>query len=746
MFLFNKNILSFIFASIFLVISCIDLFAQNVGIEKRVKILLDQMTIEEKVGQLNQYTGKAVTGPASNQKTNLQSEIKNGWVGSMLNVKGVKETREVQGLAMQSRLKIPLLFGLDVIHGYETTFPIPLAEAASWDLDAIKLSARIAAKEAAAQGIHWTFAPMVDIARDPRWGRIMEGAGEDPYLGSLIAAARVKGFQGEQLGGTDAVMACAKHFAAYGAAIAGRDYNAVDMSEQELWQTYLPPFKAAVDAGAATFMNSFNTLNGIPATGNNYLLRNVLKGKWNYKGFVVSDWNSVGEMLNWGYASDTTDAAIKAIIAGCDMDMEGRVYRKKLVQLIKEKKIDVKLIDEAVSRILYKKFELGLFDDPYRFSDSARAVKVFSDATNKIAAREVAKKSIVVLKNENSVLPLVANAKTIAIIGPAAKAKRDMAGSWNVNTDSTTMVSLYEGLAARVNNSKLLYAKGGTVLASSEAEINEAVETAMKADVVVLAVGETYDMSGESKSRANINLSGDQEKLFTAIQKTGKPIITIIMAGRPLIFENIANNANAIVYTWWLGSEAGNAIADVLFGNYNPAGKLPVTFPATMGQIPIYYSSYNTGRPYTAPKNKLYLSAYIDADNTPRYAFGYGLSYTQFKYDNIKISANKMKPSETITMSCTITNTGKVAGEEVVQLYIRDLVASVVRPLIELKGFEKIMLQPGETKTVSFQITKEILSFFNQQLQWVAEPGIFNVMIGAASNDIKFQNSIELVK
>ncbi len=722
--------------------------AQNTAIEKKVNALLKKMTLEEKIGQLNQYSGKAVTGPASNQKTNLQDEIKNGWVGSMLNVKGVKDTREVQALAMQSRLKIPLLFGLDVIHGYETIFPIPLAEAASWDMDAIRLSAHIAAKEAAAKGIHWTFAPMVDIARDPRWGRIMEGAGEDPYLGSLIAKARVKGFQGEALGSTDAIMACAKHFAAYGAAIAGRDYNPVDMSDVELWQTYLPPFKAAAEAGVATFMNSFNTLNGVPATGNEYLQRTILKGKWNYKGFVVSDWNSIGEMMKWGYAKDTADAALKAILAGSDMDMEGKNYRKKLVQLVNEKKVDVKLIDDAVSRILYKKFELGLFDNAYRFSDSARETKVISDPQNRAIARDVAKRSIVLLKNENELLPLTKNAKTIALIGPAAKAKRDMAGSWTVNTDSTTMVSLYDGLSARIDNSKLLYAKGGTVLGSTDAEIKEAVETANKADMVVLAVGETYDMSGESKSRADIHLPGNQEQLFEAIQKTGKPIVVVIMAGRPLIFNSIADKATSILYTWWLGSEAGNAIADVLFGDYNPAGKLPSTFPRSVGQIPLFYNHPSTGRPYdpAKQKNKLYLSAYIDEENSPRYAFGYGLSYTKFEYSDLKLSSASITDADSIVVRFNITNTGKYMGEEVAQLYLHDQVASIVRPVKELKDFVKLSLQPGETKEVRFVINKEKLSFYNRKLEWVTEPGSFELMIGTASDNIQLKSSFELTQ
>ena len=720
--------------------------AQDTSIEKKVDALLEKMTLQEKVGQLNQYSGNLLTGPASNQKTNLQEDIKNGWVGSMLNVKGVKNTRAVQEIAMQSRLKIPLLFGLDVIHGYETIFPIPLAEAASWDMDAIKSGAQVAAKEAASKGIHWTFAPMVDIARDPRWGRIMEGAGEDPYLGSLIAKARVKGFQGDKLGDTLSIMACAKHFAAYGAAIAGRDYNAVDMSDVELWQTYLPPFKAAAEAGVATFMNSFNTLNGIPASGNDYLQRTILKGKWGFKGFVVSDWNSIGEMIKWGYAKDTADAALKAITAGSDMDMEGHNYRKKLVQLVNEKKVDIKLVDDAVRRILYKKFELGLFDNPYRFSDSTREVRVINDPNNRAIAREMARKSIVLLKNENELLPLTQNSRTIALVGPLVKAKRDMAGSWTVNTDSTNMVSLYEGLMARRGSNKLLYAKGGTVPKTTDDEINEAVAVANKADVVVLAVGETYDMSGESKSRADIHLPGDQEKLFAALQQTGKPIVVVVMAGRSLIFNTIANKANSILYTWWLGSEAGNAIADVLYGDYNPAGRLPITFPRSMGQIPIYYSHLNTGRAYENQKSKLYLSSYIDEENTPRYAFGYGLSYTNFQYSDLQLSDSTMNEKDSIVVSFKLTNIGKYAGEEVAQLYLRNEVASIARPVKELKDFVKVKLNVGESKEISFIINKEKLSFYNRKLEWGTEPGRFQLMIGTASDSILLKSSFQLVK
>jgi beta-glucosidase len=724
-----------------------DLYAQKQtpNVQQRVNALLEQMTLEEKVGQLNQYTGKLLTGPSSGKKDNLENEIKNGWVGSMLNVAGVKSTREVQAMALKSRLKIPLLFGLDVIHGYQTTFPIPLAEAASWDLDAIRLSAHLAAREAAAAGLHWTFAPMVDIARDPRWGRIMEGAGEDPYLGSQIASARVKGFQGEKLGGIDAVMACAKHFAAYGAAIAGRDYNAVEMSDHELWQTYLPPFKAALDAGAATFMNSFNTLNGIPATGNKFLVKDILKGKWLYQGIVVSDWNSIGEMVNWGYAASGEDAALKAITAGNDMDMEGSIYRKYLVKLVNEKKVNIGVIDDAVGRILTKKFELGLFEDPYKFSDEKREKAVFSDPSTISAAREVAEKSIVLLKNKE-LLPINQSVHHIALIGPLMKAKRDLAGSWNVNSDTTSVVSLYEGIkGALLENQQISYTQGGTVHSSSDAQIAEAVEAAKNSDIVILAIGETYDMTGESKSRADIHLPGDQEKLFNALQHTGKPVIVILMAGRPLIFNSIADSAPAILYTWWLGSQGGNAIAEVLFGKYNPSGKLPVSFPRSMGQIPIFYSQTNTGRPYTGKGSKQYLSSYIDEQNTPRYAFGYGLSYTTFAYSDLALTKTNLIGRDSLLISFKLTNTGSTTGEEVAQLYLQDEVASTVRPLKELKAFKKIRLKPRESTVIQFTVNRNMISFFDNNLKWVAEPGTFKIMIGTASDNIKLVAKFSLI-
>lgn len=730
-------------------------FSQQKTIDQKVNALLKQMTIEEKIGQLNQYTGdNSATGPIT-INSNKQSEIKSGLIGSMLNVLGTKYTRQYQELAMQSRLKIPLLFAQDVIHGYKTTFPIPLAEAASWDLDAMELSARIAATEAAANGIHWTFAPMVDISRDPRWGRVMEGAGEDTYLASKIAYARVKGFQGK-LGDVNSVMACVKHFAAYGAAVGGRDYNSVDMSERMLWETYLPPFKSAVDAGAATFMNSFNDLNGIPATANKYLLRDVLKGKWNFKGFVVSDWGSISEMVAHGYVKDKKEASLAAITAGNDMDMEGNAYRHNLAQLVKENKVSMALVDDAVRRILRKKFELGLFDDPYKYCNDERGQKELNNPDHTKAAREIAAKSIVLLKNasppgrEQHVLPLSKTTKTIAFIGPMVKPLRANHGFWAIDlkgVDSTYIVSQWKGLENKVGkNTKLLYAKGCDFDGNNKDGFAEAIAVANQSDVVILSIGERWDMSGEAKSKSNIHLPGVQEDLIKELQKTGKPIVILINAGRPLIFNWTAENMPAIVYTWWLGSEAGNAIADVLFGEYNPSGKLPMTFPRDEGQLPIYYNHFNTGRPAENETASTYVSAYIDLKNSPVYSFGHGLSYTTFGYSDLKLSKNKMKRTEKIEVSVNITNTGKYAGEEVVQLYLRDKVGSVVRPIIELKDFQKMQLKVGETKTIKFLIDIQKLSFYNQKLEFVSEPGDFDLMIGSSSSDIRLKDSFELLK
>jgi len=739
---------SAIWLVLLLAIPSIRVTAQQKSIEQKIDSLLREMTLEEKIGQMNQYNDDwNATGPVT-VDSDKANQIRNGQVGSLLNCLGTERIRSWQDVALQSRMKIPLLFGQDVIHGYKTTFPIPLAEACSWDLDAVKLSAQIAAYEASASGINWTFAPMVDIARDPRWGRVMEGAGEDTYLGSLIASARVIGFQGEKFGGTNSVMACAKHFAAYGAAIGGRDYNSVDMSDRMLWETYLPPFKAAVDAGVATFMNSFNDINGVPATGNKYLQRDILKGKWNFTGFVVSDWGSIGEMINHGNVKNEYEAALSAITAGSDMDMESRCYKNNLAQLVKENKVPIALIDDAVRRVLRKKFELGLFADPYRFCDAEREKNALNNPEHAKAARQVAAKSIVLLKNENNLLPLSKNTKTIAFIGPLVKAVKQNKGFWDVevpDVDSNFIVSQWEGLENKVGaNTRLLYAKGCEIDGDDRSGFAEAVKTAQEADVVILSIGERRNMSGEAKSRSNINIPGVQEELLKELLATGKPVVVLINAGRPLVFNFTAEHAPAILYTWWLGSEAGNAIADVLFGDYNPSAKLAITFPRSVGQIPIYFSHLNTGRPATSDDNHNYNSSYLDESIFPKYEFGYGLSYTTFEYSNLQLSAARMKSNEKIEVSVTITNKGKYDGEEIVQLYLRDKVGSISRPVKELKDFKKIMLKAGESRTIQFVIDSGKLSFYNQNLEWVAEPGDFEVMIGASSRDIKLKSDFVL--
>jgi beta-glucosidase len=744
----GANKMKLFFISFYILGFALLIKGQKKTIDQRVDSVLRLMSLDEKVGQMNQYNGPwAATGPLTNDD-NLLTQIKEGKVGSMLNVTGVARTRELQDLAMQTRLKIPLLFGQDIIHGYRTTFPIPLAEAASWDIEAIEKSARIAAIEASAAGVHWTFAPMVDIARDPRWGRVMEGAGEDPYLGSMIAKARVKGFQGNGLGNTDALMACAKHFAAYGAAVGGRDYNSVDMSLRQLHEVYLPPFKAALDAGAATFMNSFNDLNGIPATANKYLLRDILKGEWKFKGFVVSDWGSVGEMINHGYARNNKDASMLATNAGSDMDMESRSNIQHLALLVKEGKVKISVVDDAVRRILRKKFEMGLFDDPYRFCNEQREKAQWSNQMNLEIEKDMARKSIVLLKNarlpgqENQLLPLKRSGgqRRIALIGPLVKAVKDHLGFWSYDwpDDSARISTLWDEIQKKVSiESKLLYAKGCNINDNSKEGFAEASSVAKEADVIVMSVGEARDMTGEAKSKSNIQLPGVQEELIKEVMATGKPVIVLISAGRPLIFNWTADNVPAILYTWWLGTKGAEAIADVLFGDYNPSGKLPISFPRTTGQIPIYYNYYNTGRPARNDSDMNYVSAYIDLPNSPKFPFGYGLSYSNFSYSNISLSNTSLKANQTLAASVTVTNTGKYDGTEVVQLYIRDLVGSVVRPVKELKGFQKIVLKVGESKVVSFNITTSDLKFYNNELKYDWEPGEFEIMIGGNSRDLK---------
>ncbi len=733
--------------------------AQKKTIDQRVDSVLRLMTLDEKIGQMNQYNGDwAATGPIT-KDGDKQNQIRKGMVGSMLNVTGVDHTRTLQQIAMQSRMKIPLLFGQDVIHGYRTTFPIPLAEAASWDMEAIEQSARIAATEVSAAGVHWSFAPMVDIARDPRWGRVMEGAGEDPYLGSLIARARVKGFQGNGLGNTNAVMACAKHFAAYGAAVGGRDYNSVDMSLRMLHEIYLPPFKAALDAGAATFMNSFNDLNGIPATGNSYLQRDILKNQWKFKGFVVSDWGSVGEMINHGFSKDNNEAAMQAANAGSDMDMESRSYIQNLAKLVKEGKVQMTVIDDAVKRILKKKFEMGLFDDPFKFCSEARGKEQWNNTANLEAAKDMARKSIVLLKNDDfkningKTLPLFnpiigSRSWNIALIGPLVKSVKDHLGFWSYDWDDDTarIKSLYDAVQQKIKpGTEIKYAKGCSITDTSKTGFAEAISVANQSDIVIMYVGEHRSMAGEAKSKSNIHLPGVQEELIKAVTATGKPVIVIIGAGRPLVFNWVADNVPAILYTWWLGTKGTEAIADVLFGDYNPSGKLPMSFPRAEGQIPIYYNYYNTGRPARNDSDLNYVSAYTDLPNSPQYVFGYGLSYTQFEYSNIRLNKNQLKPGVTIEAIIKVSNTGNHDGEEVVQLYIRDITGSVVRPVKELKGFQKIFLKQGETKEIKFSVSVDDLRFYNDKLQYIYEPGYFKLFIGGNSRDVK-EIDFQLIK
>jgi beta-glucosidase len=705
-------------------------------IEQKIDSLLKLMTLDEKVGQMVQYNGKGdATGPIKARPGDIE-DIKNGWVGSMLGVTGADNTREMQRLVIEnSRLKIPLIFGLDVVHGYKTIFPLPLAEAASWDLKAMEQSARIAATEASSAGINWTFAPMVDIARDARWGRIMEGAGEDTWYGSLVAAARVRGFQGTNLADTNTIVACAKHFAAYGLAEAGREYNTVDVSYRLLNEVYFPPFKAALDAGVGTFMNSFNEIDGVPATGNNYLVNETLNGKWGFKGFVVSDWNSIGEMMIHGIAKDTAEAAEIAVKAGNDMDMETSGYRNYLVRLVKEGKVSEKLVNEAVRRILRVKFKLGLFADPYRYCSSNREKQTLLNLVHLKAAREMARKSMVLLKNQGQLLPLKPGLKTIAVIGPLADSKIDMIGNWSAKGEAKDVVTLLEGIKSTVGEgTTVLYEKGCNIRGDSATNFQPALAVASKADVVIMALGEAGMMSGEACSRAYLNIPGNQENLIKEVMKTGKPVVLVLFNGRPLTINWESQNVPAILEAWIPGTQAGNAIADVLFGKFNPSGKLPVTFPYAVGQIPIYYNHKNTGRPLNDYKDK-WFSRYIDIPNEPLYPFGFGLSYTSFSYSDLKLSADQMKMGGEIIVSVTVKNTGNFDGEEVVQLYTRDLVGSVTRPVKELKGFTKVMLKKGEAKVVTFTIKSSDLAFYTRDMTFKAEPGDFRVFVGTNSVD-----------
>ncbi|MBN2371277.1 MAG: beta-glucosidase BglX [Vicinamibacteria bacterium] len=723
----------------------------NPETEKRIDSLLERMTLQEKVGQLVQYSDVFNTGPAADNDRNRRrnERIRTGQIGSLLNVTGAQATRETQKLAVEgSRLRIPLIFGLDVIHGYKTSFPIPLAEAASFDMETVALSARIAAIEAAAAGIHWTFAPMVDIARDARWGRIMEGAGEDPYLGAQVAAARVRGFQGNDLAAVDTIAACAKHYAAYGFAEGGRDYNTVDVSEHTLRNVVLPPFKAASEAGVVTFMNAFNEIGGVPATASAFLQRTILKGEWGFEGFIVSDWNSIGELVQHGVAKDGREAARLAITAGSDMDMESSVYDRHLVELAESGAVDKRLIDDAVRRVLRVKFRLGLFDDPYRYSNDERERRALADPAHSEAAREVARQSIVLLRNEGGLLPLGKTGGILAVIGPLADDTDTPKGNWRGRAATDPAVSLLEGIRAAVGSDvKVRHAAGARLDVIDRGFFRQvrfdeedrsgfpaAIEAARDADAVILAIGETAFQTGEAQSQVEISLQPIHVDLLREVHAVNRNVVLVLMNGRPLVIGEIAETVPAIVEAWHLGAQAGHAIADVLFGDYNPSGKLPVSFPRHVGQEPLYYNAKNTGRP--GPQESFY-SYYTDCPNTPLYPFGFGLSYTTFEYSDLKLSRQEIGPDDELRVTVTVANTGQRTGVEVAQLYIRDLVGSVTRPVKELKGFQKVELAPGEAKAIAFTVTSKDLAFYTAAGRWEAEPGAFDVYVGGNSDDLQ---------
>ncbi|AEE54288.1 beta-glucosidase BglX [Haliscomenobacter hydrossis] len=722
--------------------------------------LMKKMTLDEKLGQLNLVVGgEATTG--SSVSTDVETKIKAGKIGGIFSISTPSRIRKTQELAVnQSRLKIPMIFGMDVIHGYKTLFPIPLGISSSWDMGLIEKMARISAIEASADGICWTFSPMVDIARDPRWGRIAEGSGEDPYLGSQIARAMVKGYQGKSYAETNTIMACVKHFALYGAAEAGRDYHTTDMSKVRMYNEYLPPYKAALDAGAGSIMASFNDIDGIPATANNWLLTDLLRRQWKFKGMVVSDYTGITEMVNHGLG-DVQTVAAKALMAGNDMDMVSESFVNTLGKSLKEQKVTQAQIDLACRRVLEMKYDLGLFTDPFRFCDENRAKTEIFTAEHRAEARKAAGKSFVLLKNDKQTLPLAKNG-TIALIGPLADNKENMAGTWSVSGDFTKCVSVEEGIKNVAGNVTILKARGANIYSDARLDANvsifgkptnrdprsdadmiaEAVATAQKADVIVAALGEAAEMTGEASSRSDISIPENQRDLLKALVKTGKPVVLVLFTGRPLALPWENENLPAILNVWFGGTEAGNAIADVLFGDVNPSGKLSATFPRNVGQIPIYYSHKNTGRPYggNGTDFQKFQSNYLDVPNSPLYPFGYGLSYTSFEYSELTLSKKTLAmavPKDVVNVSVTVKNTGNFDGEEVVQLYIRDKVRSITPPVKELKGFQKIMLKKGESKTVSFALSVEDLKFYNSALNFVAEPGEFVVFVGTNSQNVK---------
>jgi len=722
-------ILSVVFIS--LTVPASDSFSQRQpNVDARINALLARMTLAEKLGQLQQLDGHA----DGRFKDDHPEMVRKGQLGSTLNVRGVRNTNELQRIAVeQTRLKIPMIFGFDVIHGYRTIFPIPLGEAATWDPAVVERSAAIAAKEARAAGVHWTFAPMVDIARDARWGRIAEGSGEDPFLGSVMARARVLGFQGSDYSAPDKVVACAKHWVGYGAAEGGRDYNTTDISERTLREVYLPPFKAAVDAGVGTFMSAFNDLNGLPTSANPFTLTEVLRKEWRFDGLVVSDYESVRELINHGLAANEKDAAAAGLNSGVDMEMVSRLYNKHGAELLRERRLSLASIDEAVRRGLRIKFRLGLFETPY--ADEALESRSIYTPAHLAAARETAARSLVLLKNEGGLLPLNKSLKAIAVIGPLADSQKDVIGSWTGDGKPEDAITLLAGIKTKVSAQTIIkYAKGCEVNDDSTAGFDEAVRIARDSDAVIVAVGESADMSGEAAVRSSLDLPGRQLDLVKAIRATGKPVVVVLMNGRPLSINWVAESVPSILETWFAGTQAGSAIADVLFGDVNPGGKLPVTFPRSVGQVPLYYNHKNTGRPPDA--NNKYTSKYLDVPWTPLFPFGYGLSYTQFKITNLRLSAPRIRTDGSLTVSAEVENVGQRAGDEVVQLYIRDVAASVTRPVKELKGFQRVTLQPGEKRLVEFKLTSSHLGFYNHVMKFVVEPGEFRIMVGPNSRDL----------
>jgi beta-glucosidase len=695
-------------------------------IERKIDALIAQMTLEEKLGQLQQLDGFA----EGNARPEHPDMIRKGLLGSTLNVRGAKQTNELQRIAMeQSRLKIPVLFAFDVLHGYRTVTPVPLGEAASWDPAAAERAASIAADEASATWLRWTFAPMVDIARDPRWGRIVEGSGEDPYLGAAMARARVLGFQGKDYSAPNKVVACAKHWVGYGATEGGRDYNTTDLTERVLRDVYFPPFKAAVEAGVGTFMSAFNDLDGVPASGNPWSLKTVLREEWKFDGIVVSDYESVREMIQHGIAADGREAARIGLNAGVDMEMVSRLYNQHGPDLVRANAVSMATIDEAVRHVLRVKFRLGLFDRPY--TDESREAKTLLAPAHVQAAREIAARSCVLLKNDNNVLPLAKDVQSVAVIGPLADDQLSMLGSWSGDGKKEDAVTVLAGVKAKLPNATVTYAKGCDVKDDSTAGIDEAVAAAKASKVAILVVGESADMSGEAAVRSTLDLPGRQLDLVKAVLATGTPTAVVLMNGRPLSIGWVADNAPAILEAWYGGVQSGNAVADVLFGDVNPGGKLPVTFPRNVGQVPIYYNHANTGRP-PAADNK-YTSKYLDIPWAPLYPFGHGLSYTTFKISDLQLSAQSIRPDGSLRVSAQVENTGSRAGDEVVQLYVRDLVGSVTRPVKELKGFERVTLKPGEKRRVEFTLTPDLLGFHNREMRWVVEPGKFTVTVGNSS-------------